>query len=338
MRKKIGRQTYKFEKRICIRDTRSIAGPIESQGPLKSYFHETFEDDLLGQDSFEKAEHQMCLKNILSLLETNQLNETDIDIYIGGDLLNQIITTNLTARDLKIPYWGLYNACSTFVEAIQAAAVLLDGDFINRAVISTASHFSTAERQYRFPLELGTQSPPSAQRTVTGSGAMILEKSCLEGPFVTHMTIGKVMDFEQSDPNDMGSAMAIAACDTIMTHLEDLDVSVEDYDLIVTGDLGEVGYNITKDFLRKKGLNIENRYKDCGMLVYDIINQDVMCGGSGAGCSSTVFTSYFYNKLKNKELNKILLVATGALLSPVSTGQKENIPCIAHAVTIENSK
>jgi len=336
MKKKIGKQSYKFNKKITISDTRVTVGPMEGEGPLKTYFHEIITDDLLGQDSFEKAEHQMCFKNILELLKNNGLKESDIDIYIGGDLLNQITTTNLTARDLKIPFWGLYNACATFVEAIQAASVLLDGDFIDRAVVSTASHFSTAERQYRFPLELGTQAPPCAQRTVTGSGALIIEKDKNECPYITDMTIGRVMDFGQSDPNDMGSAMAIAACDTIMTHLEDFNSKVEDYDLIVTGDLGEVGYKITRDFLKKKGINIENRYKDCGLLMYDLKNQEVMCGGSGAGCSASVFGSYLFNKLKNKEINKILLVATGALLSPTSSGQKENIPCIAHAVVIEN--
>ena len=232
----------------------------------------------------------MCLKNILAVMEKNNLKQSDIDIYIGGDLLNQIITTNLTARDLKIPYWGVYNACSTFVEALQTASTLLDGDFIDTAIISATSHFSTAERQYRYPLELGTQSPPTAQRTVTGSGCVLLNKNITNKPIITHMTIGKVMDFEQNDPNDMGSAMAIAACDTIITHLEDIDKSPQDYDLIITGE----------------------------------------------GCSASVFCSFLYDKLLKNELNNILLVATGALLSPVSTGQKENIPCIAHAVSIEN--
>lgn len=336
MSKKIGKQTYKFDANINISDTRVIVGPVEGEGPLKSYFHEIMKDDLLGENSFEKAEHMMCLNNILSLMDSNNLQREEVDLYIGGDLLNQIITTNLTARDLKIPYWGIYNACSTFVEAIQIASVMLDGDFINKGIISATSHFSTAERQYRFPLELGTQSPPSAQRTVTGSCALLMEKESCKSPCVTHMTVGKVMDFGQSDPNDMGSAMAIAACDTIMTHFEDTDQSIDDYDLVVTGDLGDVGYKITKDFLKEKGINIENKYKDCGLLIYDIVNQDVMCGGSGVGCSASVFGSYLFDKLKKKELNKILLVATGALLSPVSTGQKENIPCIAHAVTIEN--
>lgn len=336
MSKKLGKQTYKFDNLISISDTRAIVGPMEGEGPLRSYFNEIIKDDLLGQNSYEKAEHQMCLKNILALMEKNNLKQSDIDIYIGGDLLNQIITTNLTARDLKIPYWGVYNACSTFVEALQTASTLLDGDFIDTAIISATSHFSTAERQYRYPLELGTQSPPTAQRTVTGSGCVLLNKNVTNKPIITHMTIGKVMDFEQNDPNDMGSAMAIAACDTIITHLEDIDKSPQDYDLIITGDLGILGYNISKDFLRKKGVNIENIYKDCGMLIYDTKNQDVVSGGSGAGCSASVFCSFLYDKLLKNELNNILLVATGALLSPVSTGQKENIPCIAHAVSIEN--
>lgn len=333
--KKIGKQSYKFSNRICIKETSCFVGPTEGEGPLKNTFDKVLKDDLLGEKTFEKAEHKMCLENILNLLRKSRLDKKDIDVYIGGDLLNQITTTNLTARDLNIPFYGVYNACATFVESIQLGSVLLDGGFINKAIISATSHFSTAERQYRFPLELGTQSPCYSQRTVTGSGSMILEIG-EKKPSISYMTIGKVVDFNQNDPNNMGSAMAAAACDTILAHFEDTKFTLDDYDLIITGDLGTVGYDITRDFLKAQNFDIENHYKDCGMLMYDIDKQDVMCGGSGAGCSASVFSGYLYKQLKEKKLNKILLVATGALLSPVSSGQKENIPCIAHAVTIES--
>ena len=337
LKKKLGNQTYKFSSPITISNTCSRVGPTEGEGPLKNYFHYIESDDTLNQKTFEKAEHQFSIKTVKDLLEKSNIKKEDVDIYIAGDLLNQIITANATARDLVIPFWGIYNACASFCEGIQIASSMIDGGFFEKAIVTSTSHFSTAERQYRYPLELGTQSPPAAQRTVTGSGALLLSKEG-SGPYITHMTIGKVMDYNQDDPNNMGSAMAIAACDTIYTHFEDTGYNLEDYDMILTGDLGKVGYNITVDYLKtQKNLDISNVYNDCGLLIYDLKKQNVMSGGSGAGCSASVFCSYIYSLLLEKKLNKILFCPTGALLSPVSTGQKESIPCIAHAVTIENN-
>ncbi len=335
MTKKIGRQTYKLNKPISITAVNSSVGPKESEGPLKEYFDKIYIDDTLGQNSYEKAEHILCYNNLIDLLKKSGIKKEDVDIYIGGDLLNQLSITNLTARDIGIPFWGIYNACSTFSLGMQIAATLLDGDFITKGIISATSHFSTAERQYRFPLELGVQPPITSQRTVTGSGAVYLTKENTP-PFITYMTIGKVMDYGRKDPNDMGSAMSIAAYHTIIAHFEDTGLSESDYDMILTGDLGKYGHDILRDLLIEKGINIQDKLNDCGLLVYDRNTQDVNCGGSGAGCCASVFTSYIYKLLKEKKLNKILFLPTGALLSQTSAMQKEDIPCVSHALTIEN--
>ncbi|MBP3434226.1 MAG: stage V sporulation protein AD, partial [Clostridia bacterium] len=255
-------------------------------------------------------------------------------LLVSGDLLNQIISASFAARDFDFPFLGVYGACSTLAESYAIAAALINAGYYQKIVAATGSHFSSAERQYRYPLELGCTRPPQSQWTVTGAGGAFIasEGSSLA---ITGATLGKVVDFGITDVNNMGAAMAPAAADTILNHLRDTGRNADYYDLIVTGDLGALGSRIVKDLTWEKGVDIEKNHVDCGEIVYKVI-EDEFQGGSGAGCSAVVFNSYIYDKLKKRELNRVLLAATGALLSTVSSGQGESIPCICHAVSLEN--
>lgn len=258
---------------------------------------------------------------------------SDIDAIVAGDLLNQIISASFAARDFSIPFIGVYNACSTMSESLALGAALIDGGYMKQVVCATGSHFSTAERQYRYPLELGSTRPPQAQWTVTGAGATVLSSSG-KGPKITMATFGKVVDYGVTDANNMGAAMAPAAMSTLVSHFRESGEIPAQYDLIITGDLGAFGSRILKDLMWEKGLDIEKQHVDCGELIYNI-KEDEYQGGSGAGCSAVVFNSYIYKKLKEKKLNRVIFMATGALLSSVSTQQGESIPCVAHAVVVE---
>lgn len=333
--KRLGEQTVKLENPPKIIATHSIVGPKEGEGPLSGYFDQVLSDDTYGEDSFEKAESQMMFTAISEAINKAHLKEKDINYLFSGDLLNQIISSSFAAREFSIPFFGLYGACSTMSESLSLASLIMDGGFAKYVVAATSSHFSSAERQFRFPLEYGSQRPKTAQWTVTGSGALVLGH---EGnyPQITYVTTGKVKDFEQKNPNNMGAAMAPAAVDTIYSYFEDTKDDPKSFDLIATGDLGQLGKKITADLLRQRGIDIFDVYTDCGLEIFDLEQQDVHCGGSGCGCSATVFASYIYPKLVNKEFKKVMLVSTGALLSPTSTLQKQTIPCIAHAVVIES--
>ena len=273
---------------------------------------------------------------VTKAIENAGLEETDIDLLVSGDLLNQIISASFTARDFDFPFLGVYSACSTMSESFALAAAFIDAGYFKRIVAATGSHFSSAERQYRYPLELGCTRPPQAQWTVTGAGGAVLSEAGLSKSniAVTSATFGRVVDYGITDVNNMGAAMAPAAAATIIRHLKDTGKSVKDYDLIVTGDLGALGSRLVKDLTWEKGFDIENQHVDCGELIYNIC-EDEYQGGSGAGCSAIVFNSYLYQRLKEKKLRKILLVATGALLSAVSSQQGESIPAVAHAVCLE---
>ena len=333
--KRRGEQTIKLTNPPKIIATYSIVGPKEGEGPLANYFDEVIKDDTLGKDSFEKAESGLMYNAITGAINKANLKEGDIHYLLSGDLLNQIISSGYAARDFKIPFLGLYGACSTMAESLSLGALLMDGDYADNLVASTSSHFSSAERQFRFPLEYGSQRNPCAQWTVTGSGAMVLGK---EGnyPCITYVTTGLVKDYGEKDANNMGAAMAPAAVDTIYKHLKDTGRSPDYYDYIVTGDLGQVGREITDKLLLEYGYDISKNHVDCGELIFDLDNQNVGSGGSGCGCSAVVASGYFYKKLMKKEIKSILLVSTGALMSPTSTMQGESIPGIAHAVAIEN--
>ena len=327
------KRTIFFKNKPKIIGTSSIAGPKESNGSLKEFIETKLSDDMYGEKTFEKAESRMLFTAIKNSIINSKKTAKDVDAIISGDLLNQIIASTFSARNFPCGYLGVYNACATFTEALALGATLIDGGYLDTVVCATSSHFSSAERQYRYPLELGCTRPPQSQWTVTGAGASVLSMQG-DGPKIISATIGKVVDFGVTDANNMGAAMASAAADTIFTHLNDCGFSSDEYDLIVTGDLGTLGSRIVKDLLWEKGFDVEKQHVDCGELIYNIC-EDEYQGGSGAGCSSVVFNSYLYQKLREKKLNKILLVATGALLSSVSSQQGESIPGIAHAVAVE---
>ena len=326
-------QTIYFKTKPRIIGNYSIVGPKEGHGPLAEFFHLILDDDLFGEKTYEKAECKMLEHCIGNAIDDAKKSVEDIDVILGGDLLNQTISSNFAARCFNTSYIGLYGACSTMAESLALGACLVDGGYFKTLVCGTASHFSSAERQYRFPLELGNQRPPSSQWTVTGSGACVVSKEG-KGPKVTMATFGKVIDFGVKDVNDMGSAMAPAAANTISSHFKNTGTGPDDYDLIVTGDLGKMGSEILLDLLEREGIKLKNNYCDCGQMIYSF-NQNVFMGGSGAGCSASVLNSLIINGLKRQRFKKVLFVATGALLSTTSTFQGESIPCIAHAVVLE---
>lgn len=269
-----------------------------------------------------------------TVLKKSNLSAHQIDCLFSGDLLNQCISTSFGIRDFEIPFFGIFGACSTFVEGLILGSSFLDSGAGMNVITSTSSHFCSAEKQFRFPLELGNQRPPTAQWTVTGAAATVLS-TFGNGPFITHITPGKIVDKGIKDANNMGAAMAPAAVSTILTHLEDTKRKPSYYDAIITGDLGYVGKEILLDLCNEDGFNLSGNYNDCGVLIFDKEEQDTHSGGSGCGCCGSVFSGYFFNKLRKKEIKKILLVATGALMNSTSSQQGESIPGIAHAVSIE---
>jgi stage V sporulation protein AD len=334
MTKRVGKQTIKLNSKPRIIMATSIVGPKEGDGPLKDYFDIVLSDDLNGQDSFEKAETSMMYMAVQETMKKKNLKEQDINYLVAGDLLNQTAASNFAARDVDIPFLGLYGACSTMSESLSVASILIDGEFADYVIAATSSHFSAAERQFRFPLEMGSQRMPTSQWTVTGSGAMLLAKDG-NFPCITYVTIGKIKDYGQTDANDMGSAMAPAAVDTIKQHLMDTKRQPEDYDLIATGDLGMVGKKITIELLKEYGYDISKNYIDCGDEIFDKERQKVNCGGSGCGCSAVVSCGYIYKNMLKGNFKKVLIVSTGALMSTTTSLQGESIPGIAHAVSIE---
>ncbi len=332
--KKIGSQTVRLENPPKIISAYSIVGPKEGEGPLKEYFDQILNDDTCGKDSFEKAESEMMFTAITQALSRANLQESDIDYLFAGDLLNQIISSSFAAREFNIPFFGLYGACSTMTESLSLASIIMDAGCAEHVVAATSSHFSSAERQFRFPLEYGCQRCATCQWTVTGSGAVILGH---EGKFpeITYVTTGKVKDYGQKDPNNMGAAMAPAAVDTLVSHFKDTGRKPEFYDVIVTGDLGSVGKELADKLIQEYGFDIRSNHMDCGESIFNNEQQKTAAGGSGCGCSAVVFAGELYKKLMRREIKNVLLVSTGALMSPTSSLQGESIPGIAHAVAIE---
>ena len=336
--KKIGNQTLKLDHPPTILDTASIVGPKESEGPLAKYFDKCLEDEFWGEKSWEKAETKIFRETINTLLAKSGLSAKDIDFSFAGDLLNQCISSNFGMRDSNIPFFGLFGACSTFVESLCIGSVFMDSLACNNVLCATSSHFCSAEKQFRFPLELGNQRTPTSQWTVTGSGSAILsdENMNKQCPRITCITPGKIVDMGVKDANNMGAAMAPAALDTLITHFRDTGRKPSFYDAIITGDLGHVGKEILTEMAETKGYNIKNNYNDCGVLIFDKDKQDTHAGGSGCGCIASVFSGYLYKMLNEHKLNRILLIATGALMNATSSQQGESIPGIAHAIAIEN--
>ncbi|MDK2856089.1 MAG: stage sporulation protein [Bacillota bacterium] len=331
--KKVGQQTFMFSRPLPIIGTATVVGKKEGEGPLGEYFDQVVTDPLFGEKSWEKAESKMVRTAIQLAMQKVNLAYGDLDFMFGGDLLNQIIASNFAARDVPVPFYGLFGACSTYTEALSLAGITLDGGFAARVLVTASSHYQTAERQYRFPTELGVQRKPTAQWTVTGAAATIIGEGG-SGAALTCTTVGKVVDMGIKDVNDMGSAMAPAAVATIKQHFEDTGRGPDYYDVIATGDLGSLGKALAQEMLAEAGYDLSKNYTDCGVLIFRP-DQDVHSGGSGCGCSATVFSGYFYSGLLSGQYSKVLLVSTGALLSPTSYQQGESIPCIAHAVAVE---
>lgn len=333
--KKVGGQTVKLEHPPRIISAFSIVGPKEGEGPLKEYFDEVLSDETCGKETYEKAESEMMYTAITESIKRASLKETDIDYMFAGDLLNQIISSGFAARDLNIPFFGLYGACSTMAESLGLAALIMDGGFANNVVASTSSHFCAAERQFRFPLEYGSQRSKTAQWTVTGSGAMILGKEGNQFPKITYVTTGVVKDYGIMDANNMGAAMAPAAVDTLYKHFKDTGRTPKSYDVITTGDLGKVGKTISDKLILEYGYDIRENHVDCGDIIFDNEVQGTDSGGSGCGCSAVVTAGYIYKKMMRREIKSALVISTGALMSTTSSLQGESIPGIAHAVAIE---
>lgn len=327
-------QTIFFNRQPHILSSYAIVGPKEGLGNLKEYFDYIMKDDLFGEKTYEKAERKMVEQAVIGAVNKANLHADDLSLFISGDLLNQIVTSSFAARAFDVPYVGLFGACSTMAESLAIGASLVNSGYFDNIACSTASHFSTAERQFRYPLELGNQRPPTSQWTVTGAGCCILSTQG-DGPIITSATFGKVMDYGINDVNNMGSVMAPAAAATMLAHFKDTNTIPTDYDLIVTGDLGKLGSEILIDLMEDHGYKLGTNYNDCGQIIYNG-KQSVLMGGSGCGCSASVLCSYILEKVRLKEYKKVLFIATGALLSSTSTQQGDTIPGIAHAVVIES--
>lgn len=330
-----GNRTWVYHEPPVILGTGTVVGPDEGKGPLAAEFDLVHPDLEVGQPTWEKSERALMEQAADIALQHAKLKPEDLTAFVGGDLMNQIISATFSARTLGSPYLGVFGACSTSMESLAIASLVIASGAGKYTMAGTSSHNCTAEKQFRYPTEYGSQKPPTAQYTVTGAGAAVLAKQG-EGPVITAATIGKIMDLGITDPFNMGAAMAPAAVDTIQGHFEDTGRSPGYYDLIVTGDLASVGHPIATDMLKRNGVPMQQTtFQDCGLLIYDVENQKVQAGGSGCACSAVVTYGHLLKRIAKGELNKILVVATGALLSPLSYQQGETIPCIAHAVSIE---
>lgn len=326
------KQTYKIED-VYINSVFSSVGKKEAEGPLSEYFDAKYTDDMLGQENWEMAESTLMKNTVSGALTSAGKTPDEIDMILAGDLLNQCTASSYGLKELGIPYLGLYGACSTFVEGLCLGSMLLSGRFANNIAVGASSHFCSSQKQYRFPLEYGEVRTPTSQWTVTGSGSAVLNR---ENGFakITEVTIGKMVDLGITDANNMGAAMAPSAADTIYTHFKESGKTPEDYDLVITGDLAWVGSDILLELLRDKGLDLHN-HTDCGKIIFDKNKQGVKSGGSGCGCVASVFNGFFAKKLKENEIQKVLLLGTGALMSPTGVLVGESIAGVAHAVAIE---
>ncbi|WP_374723450.1 stage V sporulation protein AD [Calidifontibacillus erzurumensis] len=329
----VGKQTWQFQNDIFVHSTGTAVGPIEAKGPLGHCFDIKYNDLHCGQKNWELAERQLMEDSINVCLEKVNLKYEDIDIFLAGDLLNQNVIANYVARGNQIPFLCMFSACSTSMETLAVGASLIEGGFASKVLAAVSSHNATAERQFRSPTEYGGQKPPTANFTVTGAGAILIGKD-KNSVKITAATIGRVVDYGISNPYDMGSAMAPAAADTIINHFRDLKRTPKDYDLILTGDLSSVGAPILRKMLSDEGFPVHSNYNDCGLMVYHS-DQNVFAGGSGCACSAVVTYGHIIDLIKAGALKRVLVVATGALLSPMMIQQKETIPTIAHGVVFE---
>lgn len=333
--KRKGKQTIFYQTPPVILGTGTVAGKKESEGPIGENFDVIAEDNVLGEKTWEKAESAFARRAAAEAFQNSAVSPDKIQYLFGGDLLNQCTGTSYGIRDFGIPFIGLYGACSTMALGLSMAASFIDGGYADFCAAVTSSHFCSAEKQFRFPLEYGGQRPPGAQWTVTGSACAVLGATG-DGPMIDCVTNGKIIDMGITDANNMGAAMAPAAVDTLLTHFQDTGRKPDDYDLIVSGDLGLVGKSVVTEMLAEEGYDISQNYNDCGLIIFDREKQDTHAGGSGCACAGLTFCGYLYKLMRQKKLNRILFMATGALQSVLSVQQGESMPGIAHAVSITN--
>jgi len=329
-----GHQTWIFKQQPTIISSGTVGGPFEAQGNIAHDFDILHDDMWLNQDSFEKSQQTMLEEACQIAIKKSDINKEQVNFFIGGDLINQITPTTFAASTMGVPYFGLFSACATSMESLALSALMINGNHADYILSGTASHHAATEKQFRFPTEYAGQKPPTAQWTVTGAGCVLVAQNGT-GPVITSATIGKVNDMGITDPYNMGAAMAPAAVDTILTHLKEREVDADYYDLIITGDLGKIGRQTSFDLLNEHGLQLkEDQYVDCGLVIYKD-DQPVQAGASGSACSAVVTYGHYLKLLEKREIERILVVATGSLHSPLSVQQKDTIPSIAHAVSIE---
>lgn len=333
-----GRQTFVYDHPPAVAARTSIVGPKEGKGPLRDWFDEILPDDLLGQKSWELAESEMARRAMERTLDRAGLSPARAQALLSGDLNNQIIASSFAARALGIPFLGLYGACSTFVQALVVGSALISGGYLDNALCCASSHFCTAERQFRAPVELGNQRPPQASWTTTACGCALLKSDAKSALSVRAGTVGRVIDLGVHDSNHMGAAMAPAVCACLEAHLSDLNADFGDYDLIATGDLGWIGRNLLLELLRRDGVSVpEERLVDCGASMF-YQEQDTHAGGSGCGCVASVGCGWIMGRMERGELKRVLLSGSGAMLNSISCQQGESIPGVAYAVTLESAR
>ena len=332
-----GKQTVHFEIPPTIEETASVGGKKEKEGPLGMTFDQTSDDEYFGTSSWEQAESELLFRACDTLLQKSGWRAEDINYIIAGDLQAQSASVSYGLRSFAVPLLGVFGACSTMAESLSLAALAVGGGFGRRVIAATSSHFCSAEKQFRYPLEYGGQRTPTAQWTVTASGAALVSDKGIP-PYITHVTCGKMVDYGVKDATNMGAAMAPAFADTVIRHFEDTGRTPDDYDLIVSGDLGSVGASIARALLKREGYQLGSNYNDCGMMIFDPKKQDVHAGGSGCGCSASVLCGHIIPQMKKGKLKRVLFAATGALLNPIVILQKESIPSICHAVAIDMEK
>ena len=331
----VGKQSIQFQKAPYIVSAASVVGKKEAEGPLGAQFDVVEADPMAGQNTWEEAESTLQKRAAVLAMEKMPPGLSPVRCLFSGDLLGQLIATSFGVMDLKLPLFGLYGACSTIGEALMLAAMTVQGGYSDTVMALTSSHFGSAEKQFRFPLEYGGQRPLAATWTVTGSGAFLVgtKRSHVR---ITGVTVGKIVDYGLKDSQNMGACMAPAACDTIIRNLEDFERTAQDYNRIVTGDLGYVGQSILFDLMRGKGYDIKKNHMDCGMTIFDQISQDTHAGGSGCGCAATTLSAYILPKLDRGEWKRVLFVPTGALMSTVSYNEGASVPGIAHGIVLEH--
>lgn len=335
MLKRVGQQTIKFSNPPYFAAFASAVGKKEGQGPLKNTFDKVFDDTKLGQKTWEQAESELQKTAFNLACSKANIAVSDCQYILAGDLLNQCIGTAFANRDTNVPFFGLYGACSTIAESLILGSCLIDGDFADTVLTGASSHFCSAERQYRFPLAYGGQRTPTAQWTATAAGGAVLSSTKKQHNMkITYACAGKIVDMGVKDANNMGGAMAPSAYDTLSTLLNDTSTTPNDYDLIVTGDLGKVGYTVLRELFKNDGVDISKPYNDCGVMMFDDY-QDAHAGASGCGCSASVLCGYILREMDKGNLKKVIFSGTGALMSPTSVQQGQSIPGICHAVVIE---